>query len=89
MRAWNSCVRASRSWGSLVGLHEALQHSLDLVGGNPQRGPADTDRPDLTTLDLVVDRALVQAEVLSEVFDLPVLLVEIGHRAPPATWLTN
>jgi len=57
----------------LAGLHEAVENSLDLVGRDPQRGLADTNRPDLTPLDLVVNGALVQVEMIGEVFDLPVL----------------
>ena len=57
----------------LAGLHEAVENSLDLVGRDPQRGLADTNRPDLAALDLVVNGALVQPEMIGEVFDLPVL----------------
>ena len=62
----------------LAGLHRAVENSLDLVGRGPQRGLADTNRPDLTPLDLVVNGALVQVEMIGEVFDLPVL----GSRGP-------
>jgi hypothetical protein len=38
----------------LAGLNEAVEDPLDLVGGDPQRGLADANSPDLAALDLFI-----------------------------------